>query len=246
MDLLKYDFENDLKLSFKNDRKNILINVKKSGKFELELDGGEYYIFVNQINEEEVEIKEEINLKNGAEVVFNYIGLSFSKIKQNTDFRVGNDSRLSLKTSYLAKNIDKTINLNCINVGKYSHVEMDNSCVVFGDCELVLNALGKILNGNNGSSHHQKSRCLTIGEIGKAKASPLLLIEENDVEASHALALGTIDEEQLYYLQSRGLSYEDSIKLLFESYLMPDLSYLKDQELIDYVSNLFVDKVALI
>lgn len=246
MNLVKYDFANELNLSFKEETKNILVNIKESGKLVMEFDGGNYSVFINQINDKKVDIKEEIYLKNGAEVSFNYIGLSFFPLDQQTFFNVGDGSKLTLKTSFLAKNSDKHVDLNCINVGKYSHVEMDNSCVVFGKCELILNALGKILSGQNGSSHHQKSRCLTIGDIGKAKVSPLLLIEENDVEASHALALGTIDEEHLYYLQSRGLSYEASIKLLFESYLMPDLTYLKDDELINYISSLFTDRVFLV
>lgn len=81
---------------------------------------------------------------------------------------------------------------------------------------------------------HHPARCLTIGEINQANAQPLLVIDENDVTASHATSLGTIDPEQLFYLQTRGLSFEDSIKLLFESYLIKDLDFIHDHQ-VDYI-----------
>ena len=53
---------------------------------------------------------------------------------------------------------------------------------------------------------HQTTRVLTLGKDHTAKVIPLLLIDENEVKASHALSIGQPDEEQLYYLCSRGLS----------------------------------------
>ena len=38
-----------------------------------------------------------------------------------------------------------------------------------------------------------------------AEAVPVLCIDEHDVKASHAMTLGQPDEEQLYYLQTRGI-----------------------------------------
>lgn len=37
-------------------------------------------------------------------------------------------------------------------------------------------------------------------------ANPILLIDEDDVEAGHAASVGRVDPEQLYYLMSRGIS----------------------------------------
>ena len=46
-------------------------------------------------------------------------------------------------------------------------------------------------------------------------------IKENKVLANHEAKIGSIDREQLFYLQSRGLSEEDSIKLIIAGYIEP-------------------------
>ncbi len=47
-----------------------------------------------------------------------------------------------------------------------------------------------------------------------AESIPNLVIEANDVKCSHASAIGPIDEDQLYYLQSRGIAPADAERLI--------------------------------
>lgn len=57
----------------------------------------------------------------------------------------------------------------------------------------------------------------------KSDAIPALLCEEDDVEGAHAASAGQIDEDQLFYLMSRGLSEIDSKKLIVEASFRPIL-----------------------
>ena len=57
--------------------------------------------------------------------------------------------------------------------------------------------------------------------VKRARVLPVLNIDENDVEASHSLASGTIDEEILFYMNSRGMDKKDALNLILRSYLMP-------------------------
>ena len=72
-----------------------------------------------------------------------------------------------------------------------------------------------------GSLSRLDDRVLVIGEGIHNHAEPVMQIEANDVSASHASSTGRVDENQLYYLQSRGLSYEESQKLLVDAFLAP-------------------------
>ena len=54
-----------------------------------------------------------------------------------------------------------------------------------------------------------------------AIAKPILKIDENDIEASHAAAVGKISDEQIFYLTSRGLSNEEAKMLITLGYLKP-------------------------
>ena len=75
------------------------------------------------------------------------------------------------------------------------------------------------------SKCHQKSHCLTIDNPKKARVLPVLNIDEDDVEASHSLSSGTIDEEILFYMNSRGLDKKNALNLILKSYLMPNDNY---------------------
>jgi Fe-S cluster assembly protein SufD len=56
-----------------------------------------------------------------------------------------------------------------------------------------------------GTNAFQTNRNLVLSEGASAESVPNLEIETNDVRCSHASAVGPLDEEQLYYLESRGI-----------------------------------------
>lgn len=62
-------------------------------------------------------------------------------------------------------------------------------------------------------------RILLLDEKSSATAEPQLEIEANEVKASHAAAVGQIDKEQLFYLESRGVDKEESERLIVEGFL---------------------------
>jgi Fe-S cluster assembly protein SufD len=59
--------------------------------------------------------------------------------------------------------------------------------------------------GAKGADAFQTNRNLVLSEGAHADSVPNLDIEENDVRCSHASAVGQIDREQLFYLESRGI-----------------------------------------
>jgi Fe-S cluster assembly protein SufD len=69
----------------------------------------------------------------------------------------------------------------------------------------VYSGLIRIRNGAHGSNAFQTNRNLVLSEGAHADSVPNLEIEENDVRCSHASTVGPIDEEQRYYLESRGV-----------------------------------------
>lgn len=62
-------------------------------------------------------------------------------------------------------------------------------------------------------------KVLLLGKNSWATVKPELEIESNDVKAGHAASIGRIDEEQLFYLQSRGLSRQEAEKEIIKAFL---------------------------
>jgi Fe-S cluster assembly protein SufD len=60
----------------------------------------------------------------------------------------------------------------------------------------------------------QTNRNLVLTEGASAESIPNLEIEANDVKCSHASTVGPIDDDQLYYLESRGIPRDDAERLI--------------------------------
>ncbi len=65
-----------------------------------------------------------------------------------------------------------------------------------------------------GAQAYQTNRNLVLDHGAHAESIPNLMIEANDVKCSHGSTVGPIDEEQLYYLATRGVSPADAEKLI--------------------------------
>ena len=80
---------------------------------------------------------------------------------------------------------------------------------------------GKILIKKDavGANAFLRFKVLLLGKNAKAEVDPELEILTNDVKASHAAAVGQVDEEQLFYLMSRGFDKQKAIELMVEAFL---------------------------
>jgi len=89
-----------------------------------------------------------------------------------------------------------------------------HKCIVGGAAHAVFN--GKILvrPGAQLTDSAQQARTLLLSDKARVDAKPQLEIFADDVKCAHGAAIGQIDAEQLFYLQSRGLSTESARNLL--------------------------------
>lgn len=78
----------------------------------------------------------------------------------------------------------------------------------------VYSGMIHIAKGAKKSNAAQTNRNLVLSEGAHADSVPNLDIEENDVRCSHASAVGPIDAEQRFYLESRGLPPEVADRLI--------------------------------
>lgn len=82
-------------------------------------------------------------------------------------------------------------------------------------------AKGKMVIAKNikGVNVFLRFKVLLVGKNAKAEVVPELEILSDDVKAGHAASIGRIDQEQLFYLMSRGLSKKESEKLIIKAFL---------------------------
>jgi Fe-S cluster assembly protein SufD len=96
--------------------------------------------------------------------------------------------------------------------------------VVSGRSHSVYSGLIRVEKGASGTNAFQTNRNLVLSDGARADSVPNLEIEENDVRCSHASAVGPVDEEQKYYLESRGVPSEVAERLIVTGFLNEMLS----------------------
>ncbi|MBF0715341.1 Fe-S cluster assembly protein SufD [Gemelliphila palaticanis] len=152
----------------------------------------------------------------------------------NTTNLLGDGSEGNLKIVTLGTDKQKVyFNSELVNQGLNTNGDILQHGVLLDESHIVFNGVGFIVKGASGSNAYQSSRLLTLSDKAKSDANPMLLIDENDVAAGHGASLGKIDEEQIYYLKSRGLSQKEASRLLVHGFLSPvieKLSVKKVQE----------------
>ncbi len=89
---------------------------------------------------------------------------------------------------------------------------------VAGQSRSVYSGLIRVRRGAVGTNAYQTNRNLVLSEGAHADSVPNLDIAENDVRCSHASAVGPIDEEQRYYLESRGIPPEVADRLIVQGF----------------------------
>lgn len=188
-----------------------------------DFNNGSYSVLVFNDFEGDSTLNETGNIVS-SDVKINYLQLDKYNLKQNTKIDVNSNSKLDVNTTYLATN-KKEIVFDLINKQNDSEVDINNNIVCLDNSDFSLDCIGTIIKGAKRSKCHQKTHCLTIDNPKKARVLPILNIDEDEVEASHALSSGTIDEEILFYMNSRGLNKKDALNIILKSYLMPSDDY---------------------
>ena len=79
---------------------------------------------------------------------------------------------------------------------------------------VVYSGLIRIHPGARGSDAYQTNRNVVLSDQAKADSIPNLEIENNDVRCSHAASVGPVDENEVFYLQSRGIPHDEAERLI--------------------------------
>jgi Fe-S cluster assembly scaffold protein SufB len=91
--------------------------------------------------------------------------------------------------------------------------------VVYGGAKVNLYGSVKVVKGAKGADDSLQENLLLIGEKARGEVYPEMEIEEDNVVAKHAATVGRVDQEQLFYLASRGLTESEAEKLLIKGFL---------------------------
>ncbi len=85
---------------------------------------------------------------------------------------------------------------------------------------------------------YQLSKAILLNEQAEFNAKPELEIYADDVKCSHGSASGSLDEDSIFYLMSRGLDQKTAKELLINGFLLDVVEKITDEEIKKLLKNM--------
>ncbi len=124
------------------------------------------------------------------------------------------------------------------HVGKHTRGRILSNNVLMDKSDSVFKGMIRIGKEAKNSSAYLAGHAILLSPDARSDAIPGLEILTNDVKATHSASVSQIDEEQIFYMMSRGLSEDESKKLIVLGFLEPAISRINSEELRDTMRDL--------
>lgn len=115
-----------------------------------------------------------------------------------------------------------------------------------GKARTVYQGLIKVHKDAQRSDAYQANRNLILSDKARADSIPSLEIEANDVRCTHGATVGQIDEEQRFYLMSRGVDRHEAERLILQGFFEPVLERIPAESLRAIVTEAVERKAAIV
>lgn len=128
---------------------------------------------------------------------------------------------------------------NCTSHQLYKGILNDASHAVFNGKIFVRPIAQK-------TNSYQLNKHLVLGKDARVDTKPQLEISADDVKCTHGATIGQLNEDEVFYLQTRCISKEDAVKMLSRGFVDDILDKLRDQNVRRKLSKLLSKKIAIL
>ena len=179
------------------------------------------YLF-NNIDQDTNSVSETFILSNGSKFIKNEINCNlngkYSSAFVNGIFSLNENKHHEIKTN---------INHLVENTKSYQLIKsvLDSSSKAVYQGKIYVDKDAQKTDG------YQLSKAILLNEKSEFNAKPELEIYADDVKCSHGSASGSLNEDSIFYLRSRGLSYKEAKNLLIKGFLLDVIEKITDEEI---------------
>jgi len=118
------------------------------------------------------------------------------------------------------------------HVGPDTRSDLLYKSALQGSSRGIYYGLTRVGLGAKNADANQESRNLLLSKGARADSDPVLEILTSDIiRASHGATAGPVDQEQLFYLQARGIRLRDAEAMLVRAFLEAVLGRVPDEKL---------------
>lgn len=202
-----------------------LFNIKEDNRLHFDIKDGAILHLSIFANSSLKNLKITANVNKNSKIITYFA--DFSSGKNQLDASINLNEENSECEWHLAslssQKDDKDISVNIYHNHPLTFGRIDNYGVCKDQGRLLFSGISYILKGCHKSISHQNAKIVVFDNECIARAKPILKIDENDIQASHAATVGKVSDEHIFYLTSRGLNIDEAKMLITLGYLKPIL-----------------------
>ena len=183
----------------------------------------------NNINLETNSVAENFILSSGSSFIKNEINCNlngkYSSAFVNGIFNLDNNKNHEIRTSI------NHLNENTKSYQLIKSVLGENTKSAYQ---------GKIFVKSNAqkTDGYQLSKAILLSDNAEFNAKPELEIYADDVKCSHGSASGSLNQDSIFYIMSRGLNYKEAKELLINGFLLDVVEKITDNEIKNLIKNI--------
>lgn len=152
------------------------------------------------------------------------------------DAHIGEEAQVVAKHLLFAKSSAKRGTVSrLIHDAKGARSEQVAKNILQDGARGIFDALIEITHNGAGAKAHQNSSAVLLNDGAYMASKPQLVINIDDVEASHGSTIGELDEDQLFYLRSRGIVYEEAKKMLILAFANEIIDDVSDKAVVEAI-----------
>ncbi|MEA1879797.1 MAG: SufD family Fe-S cluster assembly protein [Campylobacterota bacterium] len=126
-----------------------------------------------------------------------------------------------------------------VHRGEHSRSQQEAKNILDGDTRGIFDALIRVEETAKFTKAHQNSKAILLHDKAYMAAKPQLEIYIDELEASHGATTGQLNNKQLFYLQSRGITRIEARKMLVIAFANTLIETVKDSRHQERIKNAF-------
>jgi Fe-S cluster assembly protein SufD len=113
-----------------------------------------------------------------------------------------------------------------------------------GESRASYEGLIHIVHGAQNTNTYLQTHSMLLSPKAKADSIPSLIVQTDNVSASHGGTVGEVDEDLVFYMMTRGIPRREAVRILVEGYFEPVIGKLEDEHLEAVVRERIAGKIA--
>lgn len=141
--------------------------------------------------------------------------------EMNIIYLLGTNAKIDYNFKTISTGCEK-YNMTIYHQASNTDSDIKNNGVNINKGNLQFNVSSFVSSGNIGCNINQSSRIINLTD-NKCQINPNLFIDEYDVSANHSALIGKFSDDEMFYLESRGIDEITALNLLINGFLTSNM-----------------------